>query len=304
MECITAQSNDVQDFSERGVEKYTFQGWGDAYLSLQRFKYSYSGTAKAMKSNDRRWVDHNGQKTFLTYAETEMFKRAARYINYQMLWGKQTITEDTKKTILHNEKGQEVLAGSGIMNSGEGSLRIPYAGFTKEFVISLLTQIDTYITPGDDGKREAIMLSAPKASMAFSQAMKDLGATINNNIVGDGAEKGIVDTYSFYELDGIRIINKRYKAFSNTARPGIMLADGSYNNEHDCIIIPIGNTPSGARSIELVQLRPMAKGTVAGIDAGGNIASSVDGSSTHILFQNGVIFQGQTFELYKPYPRT
>jgi hypothetical protein len=64
--------------------------------------------------------------------------------------------------------------------------------------------------------------------------------------------------------------------------------------------MPIGFNIEGKPLIELVQLRPMARGTVAGIDIGGNIASSVDGSQTHILFQNGVISAIQPFRIYKP----
>ena len=41
-------------------------------------------------------------------------------------------------------------------------------------------------------------------------------------------------------------------------------------------IIPTGNTPAGQQGQTICTLRPSVKGMVAGIDKGGNIASSVD----------------------------
>ena len=291
------------DFSERGVEKYTFDGWGDAYLTLQRFKYSWSGTAKAMgKSVSGKWAIHNGQKTFLTHAEEEMMRRAAQYLEYQILFGKTTVTADTRKVILHDDNGREVMAGSGVMYSGDGPIDIPYNGYTKKFLESFLMNIDSYITRGNDGVREVALLQAPRASLAFHACMRDMGVTQNNNVVGDGAAKGINDTYAYYELDGIRIVPRRTAWFSAQRRPGMKLADGTYSNEWDALALPLGLTQDGKRNgIELVQLRPAAKGTVAGIDEGGNIASSVDGSSSHILFQNGVISVVQPIRMYRPY---
>ena len=55
--------------------------------------------------------------------------------------------------------------------------------------------------------------------------MTEMGQTINDNIEGTGAEIGIVDTYSFYELGGIRILSNRVGAFAD--RPGFLLKDGS-----------------------------------------------------------------------------
>jgi hypothetical protein len=290
-----------QDFSERSVEKYTFDGWGDAYLTLQRFKYSWSGTAKAMKVSGK-WAIHNGEQTFITKAEIDMMRRAAQYLEYQILFGKTTVHQDTNKVVMRNEQGREVLAGNGIMYGGDGPIDIPYNTWTKKFMEALFMNIDSYITYGSDGHREVVALLAPQAYLNFEAMMRDLGVTINQNIVGDGAEKGIIDTYSFYELGGIRIIAKKCNWFSQQRRPGIPMPDGTYSNQWDGILLPLGLATGGNEpAIQLVQLRPSSKGTIAGLDEGGNIASSVDGSSTHMLFQNGVISVLQPIRIYKPY---
>ncbi len=290
-----------QDFSERGVEKYSFKGWSDAYLTLQRFKYSWSGTAKAMMKNAKvsvHVVENNGKMLYLTEADNLMMRRMAEQHNAQMIFGKQTVSADTGKVILKNMKGRDVMSGSGILFSNDGPVYLPLNGWTKKYLDWLITEIDRYINVSSDGYREIVALMAPQSYISFQTLMRDLGVTQNNNIEGTGANKGFIDTYAFYELAGIRIIAMKEPSMIN--RPRRMELDGSYSNDWDTILLPLGKTVSGNNGVELIQLRPMSKGTVAGIDEGGNIASSVDGSSTHALIQNGIINQNKVFMLRKP----
>jgi len=303
-EANTVMNMHEQDFSERSTEKYIFGGFADAYLSLQRFKYSWSGTAAAKIKNGKvtgKFVLHQGEKTFLTEAEYLMMKRAAEYLEYQMMWGKGTVSESTKKVILHDKQGREVLAGDGIMNANGGPIEIPQnQGWTEKFLDNTLTNIDQYITNDSNGKREVAMFMAPKSYLSFQRLMRKFGVTMNANIEGSGSEKGINDTYSYYELDGIRLIPNKHRNFSSVNRPGIPLVDGTYNNDWESIMLPIGETANGMKNFELIQLRPSAEGTVAGIDMKGNISSSVDGSSKHILFQNGIIARARCFRIFRP----
>ena len=299
MEYMAGMTAHEQDFSVRGTEKYVNKGMGDAYLTLQRFKYSWSGTAKAMKQQYRSVVGKNGAISFLTEAEDLMMKRAAQNLNYQYIWGKTSVTED-RKVVMFNNRNQEVLAGSGIVYSNDGPIKIPYFGWTKSTLQMIITEIRDYIGPDMEGNIEVVALMGTKSYMSFQTLMGELGKTQNNNIEGTGADKGVIDTYKFYELGGIRIIAMLEPTMSKD-RPGERLADGTKHNEWDCILLPLKATNQGNNGVELIQLRPMASGTVAGIDEGGNIASSVDGSSKHILFQNGIINQNQVFWMKRPY---
>jgi len=291
-----------QDFSERGVEKYQFKTWGDAYLTLQRFKYSWSGTAAAIIKNKKtvagRFVVGGGEKAFLTKAEDDMMRRAAQQLNYMHIYGKSTVTTEGK-TIVKNWKGRDVMAGDGLLNSNGGPVDIFYNGWTVEFIEFLMNEIDQYVLADSNSKYEVVMLMAPKAYTSFQMLMRRLGTTMNSNIVGDGASKGMIDTYAFYEFGGIRLIPM--KEPSMTLRPAIKLADGSDHNDMDVILVPLGLASDGSNGVQLVQLRPQSEGVVAGIDKGGNIASSVDGSSKHVLFQNGIINQNKIFYLKKPF---
>jgi len=291
-----------QDFSERGVEKYQFKSWGDAWLTLQRFKYSWSGTAAAILKGQKkvagRFVVNNGEVAFLTKAEDDMMRRAAQQLNYQYIFGKSTVTTEGK-VIVKNLKGREIMAGDGIFYSNGGPVDIPYNGWSREFLEWFMTEIDQYILPDQDSKYEVVLMMAPRAYTSFQALMRNLGTTVDSNIVGSGADKGFIDTYSFYELGGIRLI--AFKEPSMTLRPGIKLSDGSYHNDMDVIVLPLGLTSDGKNGVQLIQLRPMKEGVVAGIDEGGKIASSVDGSSKHVLFQNGIINQNKVFFLRRPY---
>ena len=300
-----AYNKQKQNFSEFGNERYTFGGFGDAYLTLQRFKYSYSGTAAAMDKNKGvkgRWIQNGGNKkdmAFLPYANEEMLKWTARSLEFQLLEGKGTVSRVDKKITLTDERNAEVLSGNGIMYSGDGPIEYPMNnGWTPIFVENLYQDIVEYILPDEDGKREFVMLMPQRAYLNWTACMIKMGVTMDMNIEGVGDEKIINHTYGGFSYGGYKAYVHEYKRLSR--RPGIPLKDGTMSNEWDVIIIPLGKTRAGNRGIELIQLRPMVRGTVAGIDKGGNVSSSVDGSSEHVLIQNGVVSQNQIFKLYRP----
>lgn len=303
-ECQLAQTQHEQDFSTFGNERRTFDGFGDAYLTLQRLKYSYSGTAAAMDKNRKvtgRYVrGGDGNEAFLTRAHEEMLRWAARLLDFQLLEGKSTVDQDTKKVVMTDEANKEILSGNGVMYSGDGPVEYPQSnGWTPKFLENLLTDMSEYITADEKGQREAVMLLPQRSKIGLDLCLSSMGVTQDSNIEGEGDEKFINHTYGGFKLSGIKFYAVEYKNLSQ--RPGMPLKDGTRSNEHDGIIVPLGLTPGGQRGIEMIQLRPMVQGTVAGLDKGGNVSSSVDGSSEHILLQNGIISQNQVFKIYKPY---
>lgn len=297
-ECMPMQTAYEHDFSETGVEKYTFPTWGHTYLTLQRVKYSYSGTAQAMKEN-KKWATHNGKKGFLTYAEDTMMKRAAEYHEYACIFGKGSVTEDGK-VLLHDKKGREIMTGDGILNQGDGAYEYPYNKWSKKFLKSIMKDVDLRV--GKDGKMEVMLIGGQEVTQGFSEVMREYGITINMNITGEGDQKGIVDTYAFYEFDGVRTIVKRCRFFDGVRRPSKVLSDGTRKSSWDGIFVPLGSTAGGDNQVELVQLRKPKIGKVAGInDAEEGMATSVDGSSVHMLFQTGIIARCKVSRIFRPY---
>lgn len=297
-EFMPVQTAYEHDFSETGIEKYTFPTWGHSYLTLQRVKYSYSGTAQVMKEN-KKWAIHNGARGFLTYAEDAMMRRAARYNEYNMIFGKQSVDADGQ-VLLHDKTGREIMTGAGIMNQGDGAYEYPYNKWTKKFLKSVMKDIDLRV--GADGVTECVLVGGQEVTSGFSEVMREYGITINQNITGDGADKGINDTYSFYEFDGIRVIPKRWRFLDGQRRATKQLSDGTSKSSWDGFFVPLGQTTGGDNQVELVQLRKPKTGTVSGINEGGEgMATSVDGSSVHMLFQCGVISRAKITRIFRPY---
>ena len=293
------------DFSETGHEKYSYDGWGHAYMTLQRIKMSYSGTAAAM-GIDKSWFAFQNAKgrsvaSYLDYAEKAMWRRIARYHEYQTIFGKGTVTAEGQ-TILKNRKGREIMGGDGLMYQGEGAYDYPYNGWTMKFLEGLLK--DSWIRSGKNGKQEIALVGGWDNVIGFSRMMADKGfVTQNNNVVGDlgGAEKGINMDYDYYEIGGVRIIPRKYRWFNSVERPHKYLSDGTAKGSWDGLLVPMGMTDEGENGVELIQLRPPKSGTINGINVGGEMATSVDGTSKHILVQSGVVSRVKIQRVFRPY---
>lgn len=292
-ECAPKMTMYEHDFSETGHEKYTFDEYGHAYMTLQRVKMSYSGTAAAMGSS-RDWYEFRNAKgdkvtTYIDHADKLMMKRMAEYQEFANIFGRGTVTEEGI-TLLKDKRGREILAGDGILHQGDGAYEYPMNGdWTLKRVEHIMRDID--IRVGKDGKLEVVMAGGWESISSFNRMMRANNfVTQNNNVEGSGAEKGVINDYSYYEINNVRVIPKRVRYFDLQTTPSKYLVDGTKRSSWDAVWVPLGQTEKGENGVELIQLRPMKKGAVHGINKGGDgMASSVDGSSHHVLVQSGII---------------
>jgi len=305
-EIVLATTKFTHDFSVGGNERHTFGGFGHCWLTLQRFKYSWSGTAKVMDAKQPvqgRWVYSGGNtkdSMFLKSAEELMLKDIAKRVEFQLLEGKGTVSDINQKVQLTNSKNQEIVSGDGVLYSGDGAIEFPLNdGWTKKSIDAFLTDVNTYVRADEQGNRELAMHMHPKGYMSFQRALRDMGVTIDSNIVGEGGEKIVNNTYAGYELGGLKLLAHQSRYVEG--RPGKTLKDGTRSNEWDAICVPLGLTEGGSRGVQTVQLRGLTRGRVSGIDAGGNIATEIDGSSEHALIQVGVISQIQPIIVGRPW---
>ena len=65
--------NQYEEMSETAYEKYTFDEKAYTYLTIQRLKWSISGSAEEYKAN-AVWMQHNGVNMWITKAQMEMLK--------------------------------------------------------------------------------------------------------------------------------------------------------------------------------------------------------------------------------------
>lgn len=296
-----------QDFSETGSELHKFHGWGHTYLNLQRVAHSYSGTAKAMANNGRNWYEFKKAGggtgyTYIDHADMEMLRRAAKFHEYQIIYGKSSVTTDGK-VFMKDKRGREVLAGSGILYANDGAIERPMStqGWTMKYLESIMQEAD--IRAGKDGKKEIAILGGFKSIFSLSEMLAAKGfITQNNNIVGDGDNKEVNMNYKAITIMDVTVYPIRARYFDNLSRPTKILSNGDSKASWDSIIMPLGTTEFGDNSIELVQLRPPSKGKVSGIDVGGDgMASSVDGTSVHYLWQTGVVCRTDIIKSFMPY---
>lgn len=291
------------DFSETGHEKYTYDGWGHAYMTLQRVKMSWSGTAAAMGASKDWYAFQNakGQKVsaYLDYAEKKMWGRIAKYHEYQMVFGRSTVSVDGK-TLMKDKRGRDIMAGDGILYQGEGAYDKPMNKWTKKYLHSLLRDID--IRAGKDGHKEVLLSGGWELIQGFADFMAESGfVTMNNNVEGSGGEKGVNMDYSYYQYGDVRIYPKRLRWFDSVERPSKYLSDGTSKGSWDGFVTSLGLTDNGDKSLELIQLRPAKSGTISGIDKGGDgMATSIDGSSKHVLVQSGIISRSKVYRIFRP----
>jgi len=277
------------EMSETGYEKYTFDNWAYSYMTLQRMKWSISGTAAAMTTR-KMWIEHNGQFLWSTMAEQQMLERWAEAREFQLLFGQGTVGENDE-IYLKDIKGRDIMAGDGLLNMGDGSLKFPYNKMTKAVLNNVMNNLQ--IMSSADGKLEVAVVCGQKFLQDFQDLMGAIGLSIVSDkiVEGEGSGKGINLTYSFYEYNNVRIYPVWHKWFDDPSRPYTIVADGSKSESGRAIFVSLGRADVGTNNVELLTLgnRSFKMGTVSGIDVGGSeMKTSVDGSHTHVLSETGI----------------
>jgi hypothetical protein len=219
-----------------------------------------------------------------------MMRRAVKNHEYQILFGKTTV--DANGTIfMHDKIGREIMAGNGVLFGNDGAVERPMttAGWTRKYLDALMEDLD--VRSGREGEKEVAMVMGLKSRNSFMDLMWRSGfKTIDNNVEGRGDDKGVNMNYSYYKYGDVKLIPMHYRWFDGEERATKILSNGDKKGSWDTIVCPIGFTAEGDNMMELVQLRPAVSGTVHGIDSGKeDLASSVDGSSKHYLWQTGIV---------------
>ena len=291
------------DFSETAYEKYTFNEWGHAFMTLQRMKYSWSGYAENMQMG-AKWIQTNtGKSVFLTDAEDKMMRRWAGSLEFANVFGKGTVTSDGD-TIMKDSRNREIMVGDGLLNQGDGAFHYPMFEWNDAVMQGVLG--DMRLKTGKTGKMEVVALLGPANMSSFTRYMAKKAVQFQTATVWGQKDEGVgmADTYSYYEFDGVRILPVRYNYFGDPDRPQVVLPDGTYQSSWEGILLSLGNSDTGDNGIEMVTIKNRYKmGSVNGINHGGdNMANSVDGGHRHILFQSGIINRSNegVARMYRP----
>ena len=87
---ISVSHTQFEEMSETAYEKYTFDETAHTHMTIQRLKWSISGSAEAYRPN-AVWIEHNGATMWIDHAQLQMLERAALYRERQLLNGRSTV---------------------------------------------------------------------------------------------------------------------------------------------------------------------------------------------------------------------
>ena len=297
--------NMYEEMSETAYEKYTFHEEARTWLTIMRLKWSISGTAEAMKSNTPIWVTHNGVNMWMTHQEAQMLKRWAMYRENQILFGKRTVGDDGKPTMTLEDSQIDIWAGDGLMNQGDGVWKMPYNNLTTN-VIETVCKNMAISSSFKGGDTAVAVLCGRSFSNNFSRIMKQEAGIDPQVVVNDKNGKGIDADYQWYKFGGIKFYPLVWNFLDSPERAGRANVDeyGNRLESHRAIFISLGDLEVGKPQVELLSLgdRNFKKGSVNGINRGGDMANSVDAGHHHILSETGIAnrdFNGIA-ELYMP----
>ncbi len=284
--------NQFEEASETAYEKYSFHEEARTYMTIMRLKWSTTGTAEQMAANTPIWVSHNGVTQWTTAQEMEMLERWAAYRENQLLFGKSTVTTEGR-TLMTLANGVEVMAGDGLLNQGDGVWKMPYNpnSFSTKILDTILMNMSIGHSSSCQDTAVAV-IGGWGAISNFNKIMKDF-AGIDPKVVVEGKSgKGIDADYTFYKFGGITFYPMRYKWFDDQERAGRAHVDqyGTRLQSHRMIFVSLGDMKYDQPQIELLALgdRQMKKGSVNGINKGGDMANSVDASHHHILSETAI----------------
>lgn len=288
-----------EEMSETAYEKYTFDEAAYTHMTIQRLKWSISGTADEYKPN-AVWVEHNGVKMWADHAQLEMLQRATMYRERQILNGKSTVTADDK-VVLRTVEGFEVMAGDGILNQGDGAWRLPYNVMSTRVIDNIMENISIYSSAWGT---EVAVICGMQWYKEFARLMKEEAGIDPKTVEMEGMKKGINLDYEYYKFGGVKIIPTVVPWFDSPMRATTYGPDGTRNTSHNAIFVSLGDVSINQPAIELLALgkRSWLEGEVNGINKGGDMANSVDGRHHHILWETGAALMDVNgiAEMYRP----
>lgn len=292
-----------EEMSETAYEKYTFNDWAYSYMTIQRMKWSISGTAQEM-STSKVWVEHNGMKLWTDYADIEMLERWAIARENQLIFGKGTVN-DKDEIILKDMENRDLIIGDGLLEQGDGSFRMPYNTLSKTVLHNVMKNMQMF--SNSDGIVEIGVLGGQDALWAFHDLMKNdlVNGGAGSIVEGTGSAKGINLDVAYYQYSKVRFTPVWYRFFDDVARPQSYTINGKRPESGRMIFASLGNVKFNQPNVELLALgkRSFIRGEVNGINKGGDMANSVDGRHVHVISETGIACHDPygIAELYIPY---
>lgn len=287
------------ELSEDGNEKYTHGEWHTEFMTIQRMKFSISGSAAAQSGYV---LEHNGKKLFASKAYMDMLKRFMRARENQLLFGKATIDANSNVYLKDIETGKEIVSGNGLLHQGHGSMKFSYNTMTTKWLDHVMDNLDLMAT--EDGVGEIVVAGGQHFINGFHRLMTQvLGQNPQPLVEGSGNNKVINTNFAGYVHNGITLRPMRLRAFDYELRPQQRDIWNQTYGSRMGFFLNLGNTIGGEGSVRLMALgndhedRRFVQKEVIGMSGGGVVnsksgrimsSSSVDGHQVHVLCESGM----------------
>lgn len=298
------------EMSETAYEKNTFPEWHTNYMTIQRMKYSISGSA----NNTVLWIEHNGQKLWVAHQDIEMMRRWAYARENQLIFGRASI-DANEKVHLSDMHGRKIIQGDGIIAQGDASLKYQYNNLTVKTLENVMQNLQLMAT--GDGTIEVFVMGGQAFVWSFQQLMRDVFKYNPQPLfTGGKGGSGVKVAFNSYEIGGVRLVVAWNKAFDAAWRPQEKDLHGTNKESYRAIFASLGDTIGGDPNIELVTLgagsqdRRFVKRVITGManpsmSGSGRMeyaSNSMDGYQVHILSETGICLKNPfgLAELYRP----
>lgn len=287
--------------SEDASERITHPEWHTEWLTIQRFKYSITGTANAHKL----LIEHNGKYLMAEAQHIRTLRQVMRARENQLIFGRASIDATGNHVGVRDKWDREIVAGNGIIHQGDPSMKFTYNNMTLGWIENLLNHMQLSLT-GTSSGTEIVFGGGLAFYTEFHRAMR--GIFEMNPIVfsqGEGENKGVNATpFGYYQFNGMKLIPIWIKAFDDPMSAQKFDSWGQNYRSRMGFALNLGSTlGGGSPNVRLLALgnseedRRYVEREILGMTGGGvknsksnrmMVSSSVDAKEVHILMETGL----------------
>jgi hypothetical protein len=237
------------EISSDSYESTSGHEWHRNYMTIQRLKYTMSGSARATKIAIR----HNGVTTWETQANLEMMQEWYRINERMYLWGVAN-NDGNGNCYLKDLDGKDIMAGDGLFAQGDAGLKFGYNRLTERVLNQILANM--HMMANNDGMTEIAVLCGAEFHWEFNSLMKDVFAASPEvfHVTNADGQRGVATHFQYYQpLSNLRMYVIEHPSFSSPYEP-TNYVNGRNMRSRRAVFVNLGNTVGGDPNVQLVAL--------------------------------------------------
>lgn len=283
------------ELSEDGNEKLTLPEWHTEFMTIQRVKWTLSGSVEASDLV----IEHGGQKFWEPFQSIQNMRRFMLMREHQLIFGRSTVDPNTSQVMVSDKWGRDIMTGNGLLAQGDPALKFVYNDLSIRWLDNVMNNLQLQTI--DEENTELVVMGGQAFLTQFQQLMTNvLRLNPEPLVVRDSDGRGIDTTFKWYRHNGVKIIPIWLRYLDRADAPTQYDSWGVSYSSRQGIFVNLGNTIGGNPNIKLLALgndkadRTFVQRVISGMTGGrsksGRIeaASSVDGKQVHTLCESGL----------------